>query len=522
MSQRYNRRAGILLHPTSLPGRFGIGCLGSQAFHFVDFLQAAGQSLWQICPLGPTGFGDSPYQCFSAFAGNPLLIDPSNLHQMKLLKNKQLDSTPDFPTGRVDYGPVIEWKHGILREAYDAYCAKPAPGLADEFALFKRENAGWLDDFTLFMALKDAHSGAPWPRWERELVQRDPEALKNARGKFKHNIERSAFCQFLFFRQWMTLKRYANEREIQIIGDLPIFVAHDSADVWANQDIFKLDDAGNPAVMAGVPPDYFSKTGQLWGNPLYDWDKLAARKFDWWIERCSTLLKLVDIVRVDHFRGFEACWEVPAGEETAVVGRWVKTPGEALFTALREALGELPVIAEDLGLITQEVDALREQFRFPGMKVLQFAFGGKPHHGYLPHNYEPNCVVYTGTHDNDTALGWYLSTNEKTREAARRYLWVDGSNIAWDLIHAALISVAETAIIPMQDVLGLGNDARMNIPGQAGGNWTWRMFPGQANERLAATLFEQTMLSNRIPRLAREYDEDDAFDEAELREKLKE
>ncbi|MFC1600751.1 4-alpha-glucanotransferase [Candidatus Sumerlaeota bacterium] len=508
------RSCGILLHPTCLPGKYGIGEIGGEARRFVDFLAAAGQGMWQLCPLGPTGFGDSPYQCFSAFAGNPLLIELDELAELGLLGD-ELTRVPAFPPDRVVYGPLIEWKNKVLSRAFETFhkaqktkSSDSLPALADEFECWRQENGAWLDEFALFMALKDEHGGAPWPAWSEELRGRDAAALEAARQRLSHSIERHAFCQFLFFRQWHALKKYANASGVSIIGDVPIFVAHDSADAWANQELFHLDARGRPTVVAGVPPDFFSATGQRWGNPLFRWRVMARDGYAWWIERLRTVLGLVDLVRVDHFRGFEAYWQVPAKEPDAVKGRWVKGPGQKFFRATQKALGTLPIIAEDLGVITPEVEKLRDQFNFPGMKILQFAFGDGADHEYLPHNFSRNCVVYTGTHDNDTTLGWYGSATEKERAHVRRLLWVDGSNIVWDLIHAAYSSVADLAIIPLQDVLGLGAEARMNFPGRPHGNWTWRCLPEQLTDELARVLLEQAQVTNRVP-LADDEDEDD-------------
>ena len=495
----FNRACGILLHPTSLPGRYGIGSLGLEARKFIDFLDQAGQSLWQVCPLGPTGFADSPYQCFSAFAGNPMLIDIEELALLGLVDRSLLDHAPAFSAERVNYGPVIDWKNSILQQAYERFRAGAAGELRKDFQKFLSDNASWLDDFSLFMAIKADFGGGAWTGWPAELIHRKPEALKSARERLARAIERRCFDQFLFFRQWTALKNFANERGIQIVGDMPIFVAHDSADVWANPDLFHLDPNGQPTVVAGVPPDYFSKTGQRWGNPLYRWSILAKTKYAWWIERFRTMLRLVDIVRLDHFRGFEAYWEVPASEPTAEKGKWIKGPGAAFFKALAKEFGDLPIIAEDLGVITPEVDALRREFGFPGMKVLVFAFDSDSSNAFLPHNYDFDCVVYSGTHDNDTAVGWYQRVNEKEKDFARRYLWCNGNNIAWDLIRSAYMSVADLAIVPLQDILALGNEARMNFPGRPEGNWQWRFRPEQLQPSTAQALRELADLYSRAP-----------------------
>ncbi|NTV65512.1 MAG: 4-alpha-glucanotransferase, partial [Oscillochloris sp.] len=407
----FPRASGILLHPTSLPGPWGIGDLGAAAYRFLDFLADAGQRLWQVLPLGPTGYGDSPYQCFSAFAGNPLLVSLDELVKRNLLGHAEVAAAAaaagDLGIDHIDYGRVIPFKLSLLRASYERMRDGAAIGMADEYEAFCATQAAWLDDYALFMALKDLHDGASWNTWEPDLRARKAAALRKARKDLATPIAIHKYLQFLFFSQWEPLKAYANERGISIIGDAPIFVAYDSADAWANPKLFYLDDEGAPTVVAGVPPDYFSATGQLWGNPLYRWDRMAKDGYAWWIARLRQTLAIVDILRLDHFRGFEAYWAVPAEEKTAINGNWVKGPGTALFASLREALGDLPIIAEDLGLITPEVNALREQFGFPGMKVLQFAFGDGAGNAYLPHNYEPGYVVYSGTHDNNTSVGWF-------------------------------------------------------------------------------------------------------------------
>jgi 4-alpha-glucanotransferase len=493
----FSRSSGILLHPTSLPSRYGIGDLGDEAFRWVDFLASANQKLWQILPLGPTGFGDSPYQCFSAFAGNPFLISPDKLLADGLLSRSALESIPNFPNDNVDYGPVIQYKLSLLDAVYANY--KRTKILRDEFEAFKQKNSAWLDDFALFMALKESHNGAVWSTWDDELVSRQPQALTAAREKYADAVESQEFRQFLFFRQWETIRSCAHRHGIKIIGDIPIFVAYDSADVWAHPELFFLDEHGKPTVVAGVPPDYFSATGQLWGNPLYRWDVLKKNNYAWWIERFRATLAVVDIVRLDHFRGFEAYWEIPFGMPTAQVGKWIKGPGADFFDALKASLGDLPIIAEDLGVVTKEMTALRDQFNLPGMKVLQFAFGSDGSDLFLPHNFTPNCVVYSGTHDNDTTRGWYeTSSTEKERDFARRYLGRDGADIAWDLIRVAFSSVADMAVVPLQDVLNLGTQARMNLPGRASGNWGWRFEWSQVNDGMRERLKEMSMLYGRF------------------------
>ncbi len=493
------RSSGILLHPTSLPGRFGIGDLGDEACRFVDFLAGTGQRLWQVMPLGPTGYGDSPYQALSAFAGNPLLISPEQLMTNGLLPADALDDAPAFPDGHVDYGQVIAWKMPLLERSFAHFREHGGGEQRARFDAFCREQAAWLDDFALFMALKAHFDGARWDAWPLPIRTHRPEAVAEWSGRLAGAMQLHRYVQWCFFEQWQALRAYAHARGVHIIGDLPIFVAYDSADVWANPDLFHLDEEGRPTVVAGVPPDYFSPTGQLWGNPLYRWDVMAQQGYAWWVERFRAMFQMVDIVRIDHFRGFQAYWEVPAGEDTAVNGRWVEAPGEALFSAVRSALGDLPIIAEDLGLITPEVEALRDRLGFPGMRVLQFAFGGPASHPYLPHNHIPHCVVYTGTHDNDTTVGWYRSAPPEVQDHVRRYLARDGQDVAWDFIRAALSSVAEMAIVPMQDVLSLGSEARMNTPGRASGNWTWRLRWEQVQPWMRARLAEMTALYGRAP-----------------------
>jgi 4-alpha-glucanotransferase len=499
---RFPRSSGVLLHPTSLPGPWGIGDLGRAAYRFVDFLAAAGQSLWQLLPLGPTGYGDSPYQCFSAAAGNPLLVSLDALIERGLLSRDEVSAAAAsryLDSDRVDYGAVIGFKLPLLRQSFARLAAGADPELAAAFERFKGENSAWLDDYALFMALKDAHGGAAWSEWPAELRGRDAGALGRARAELAADIEVQRYLQFLFFSQWAPLKAYANERGISIVGDAPIFVAYDSADVWASPELFFLDAEGNPTVVAGVPPDYFSATGQRWGNPLYRWERMARDGYAWWVARLRAAFAQVDILRLDHFRGFAAYWEVPASQETAINGRWVRGPGAALFSRLEQALGGLPLIAEDLGLITPDVNALREQCDFPGMKVLQFAFDGDPANGYLPHHHVQNCVVYTGTHDNDTTMGWYSGLDEGQRDVVRTYLARDGADIAWDLIRVAMLSVADMVVTPFQDVLRLGGDARMNTPGLLGANWGWRFRAEALNERVAGDLRFLTALSDRLP-----------------------
>jgi len=494
---RFPRSAGVLLHPTSLPGRFGIGELGEAARRFVDFLEAAGQSLWQILPLGPTGYGDSPYACFSAFAGNPLLLDLERLVAEGDVDRAELDGAPAFPDDQVDFGAVIAFKAALLERAARRFRERAAGERRDAFDAFCAGNAAWLDDYALFRALKDAHGGAEWNTWEWPLAAREPAALQEQAERLADAIFAQRYVQWQFFTQWAELKTYANERGIRIIGDIPIFVAYDSADVWAHSDLFHLDAKLRPTVVAGVPPDYFSKTGQLWGNPLYRWKVMEKQGYAWWVARVRQTLGTVDIVRLDHFRGFAACWEVPAGEATAENGRWVRGPGAKLFEALEGALGELPLIAEDLGLITPDVHALRKQFRLPGMAVLQFAFADDAANAYLPHNLRPNTVVYTGTHDNETTAGWHHTRGADEKASFHRYLGPVDEPVPWALIRMAYRSVADVAVVPLQDLLGLGNEARMNAPGRFGGNWAWRVRADALQPGLADALCELAVTCGR-------------------------
>ncbi len=495
---RFERSSGILLHPTSLPGKYGIGDIGPQTKKWLDFLADAGCSLWQVLPLGPTGYGDSPYQCFSAFAGNPYLVSPDALLADDLLHPDDLVEAPAFPSDRVDFGMVIPWKLGVLDRAYNRFQSHATAPIREEYAYFQANNQAWLEDFALFMALKEAHGGAAWSTWEADLRDRDPSAIEAARKKLAVAIDRQIFRQFVFFRQWQSVRDDAHAKGIQIVGDIPIFVAHDSADVWANPELFFLDSTGKPTVVAGVPPDYFSPTGQLWGNPLYRWEVHRKTGFQWWVDRVRSGLDLVDIVRLDHFRGFAGYWEVPGDAKTAEKGRWVSAPGMELFASLQQALGDLPIIAEDLGVITPDVVELRDHFEFPGMKIFQFGFAGGPSDPFLPHNFPQNCVVYTGTHDNDTARGWYERVPEAEKDFYRRYLGRDGSDVSWDLIRGAWASVADQALCPIQDLLGLGNQARMNYPGNPSGNWSWRMEEGHLNAMIERRLFELNYLYDRL------------------------
>ncbi len=497
----FPRASGILLHPTSLPSPFGIGELGSEAYRFIDFLVQSSQQLWQILPLGPTGYGNSPYASFSAIAGNPLLISLEQLQEQGLLTEEDLATLPEFPDDSVDFDRVIQTKMPLLQKACENFKTKTSLVQQKEFTAFCESKAHWLDDYALFMALRESHEGASWHKWERNIGKAHPEVLEEWRQRLEGDVFFHKFLQFEFFRQWSKLKEYANSQGIQIIGDIPIYVAHDSADVWAHPEIFCLDEeTGEPSLMAGVPPDYFSETGQLWGNPVYKWDKLQQDNFGWWVQRFQSLLEYVDIIRIDHFRGFEAYWAVKQGETTAIHGEWIKAPGEEFFQVLDDKLGKLPIMAEDLGTITPEVHALRDRFEFPGMKILHFAFGGGPDNPYLPFCYERSCVVYTGTHDNNTTVGWFNQISEQERENVLRYLGTTSpEGINWDLIRLALSSVANQAIIPMQDLLSLGTEAQMNFPSKAEGNWGWRYRSDALTEEIRDRLKSLTHTYGRAP-----------------------
>jgi 4-alpha-glucanotransferase len=508
---KFSRCSGILLHPTSLPGTLGIGDLGPEAYRFADLLAGTGQRIWQVLPLGPTGYGDSPYQCFSAFAGNPLLVSLEKLvAEGDLPPGDLADDLPAFSDRQVDFGWVVQHRLPLLEKAAKNFFARASATRREDFQAFCRQNASWLENYALFMALKEAHGGeAVWNKWEHDIATRRPEALARWQAVLTEPVNTQKYVQYQFFKQWAELEAYCHDRGIQMMGDIPIFVAHDSVDVWAQPELFYLDADGNPSVQAGVPPDYFSASGQLWGNPLYRWDAMAETGYAWWIDRFRSILRLVDIVRLDHFRGFEAYWEVPGNEKTAIHGRWVKAPGGELLEAAQKALGDLPIVAETLGVITPEVEALRDRFGFPGMGILQFAFGTDPQAPeFKPHNYRRHFVVYTGTHDNDTTIGWWTSSGvgdstrtaeniRAEREFALAYLGTDGREMNWVFIRAILASVADTAIIPLQDVLGLGSEARMNLPGTSSGNWRWRFTADQLTPEIAQRLRELTVLYDR-------------------------
>ena len=503
---RLPRSAGLLLHPTSLPGPFGIGDLGPEARRWLDFVATAGCAWWQVLPLGPTGYRDSPYQSFSSFAGNPLLVSPEGLVADGLLAAEDLAYPPAAfakDTDEIDYGAVIAWKLPLLDKA----AARMAAGhmLAAEFAAFRQREASWLEDFALFMALKEAHGGGSWTGWPEPLRDADPRALGVARASHSTATHRHAFRQWAFARQWAALRGHARARGVSLLGDAPIFVAHDSADVWAHRALFQLDDKGMPSVVAGVPPDYFARTGQRWGNPLYAWPAHAEEGYAWWIARMKAVLRGVDRVRLDHFRGFAAAWEVPAGAKTAETGRWAKGPGAEFLQALERGLGGLPIVAEDLGEITADVVALREKFALPGMRILQFGFTG-PDNPFLPHHYEANTVVYTGTHDNDTVAGWFASAPAAERAFLERYRGPSGGSVAWDLVRMSWASVASLAVTTPQDLLELGPSGRVNFPGREEHNWTWRLpagFFAESAPAIAPRLRELGVLFGRTREAAR-------------------
>lgn len=506
---RFPRASGILLHPTCLANSFGIGDFGPAAFAFVDFLKEAGQKLWQVLPLNPTGYGDSPFQCFSAYAGNHLLISLEKLQERGILEDSDFLHRPDFPLDSVDFESVMAWKTRLLTRAAARFQTSACAQDRRTFDEFCTKNAAWLADFALFMACKQEQGGVRWNHWPAEIAQRTPAGLSAARDRLREALFTVQYWQFEFFRQWNEVQAYAHEAGIRIIGDLPIYVALDSADVWTNPEYFQLADDGEPLKIAGVPPDYFSATGQCWGNPIYRWKRLEQTGYRWWIERFRAALELYDAVRIDHFRGFEAYWEIPADQTTAIHGRWVKGPGADFFAALEQEFGELPIIAENLGVITPEVEAIRQRFRFPGMAILQFAFGKDPQGpSFRPHNYGRELAVYTGTHDNDTSVGWWTSTGArdstrtpedvaKEQAFARAYLDVRDEPIHWVMIRTILASIAHLAIVPLQDVLGLGSEMRMNRPGTAKGNWRWRSRPQALTSALASRLREMVELYDR-------------------------
>ncbi len=544
----FQRSSGILLHPSSLPSKFGIGDFGPNAYKFVDFLEKSGQHLWQILPLGPTSFGDSPYQSFSTFAGNTLFISPEVLCQKGYLEERDVELAPIFSCKKTDYGNAIPFKRGLFEKAHRRFQKKAFTADQVAFQKFCEKNSFWLEDYALFASLKDYfiaerqeagfsneffafeektakklsknlqkdyYFGAVWSTWPEELVNREYGALEKWKRKLTTAIDRYKFLQFEFFSQWEALKQYANEKNIKIIGDVPIFVAYDSADTWANPKNYYIDEKGFPTVVAGVPPDYFSETGQLWGNPLYRWEEHEKTGYKWWIDRIRCTLNMVDILRIDHFRGFESYWAVPFGDRDATKGEWRKGPAEKLFKAVEKELGNLPIIAEDLGIITDDVRELRKKLGFPGMRILHFAFNDDSKNDYLPHNYEPNTVVYTGTHDNDTTIGWYTNGTEHEKDYVRRYMNISGDDIAWDMIRLAMSSSAVFAIFPIQDMLRLDGSHRMNIPSTSNSNWQFRFELSQLNEDDANGLRYLSELFNRIPEIKETIEQKDVSEEIE-------
>jgi 4-alpha-glucanotransferase len=496
------RYGGILLHPTSLPGDYGIGELSSNVFKFLDFLHKYKQNLWQILPLGPTGYGNSPYQCFSAFAGNPMIISIEQLIKLDLLIDNDCCSQSNFPESFVDYGKVIPYKWQLLKLAFKKFQDSKFSKLKKEFLKFVYEHSYWLDDYSVFMSIKLASNLKAWNEWDDRLKFRNEKALEAWQKEYSSEIEFHKFTQFIFFKQWNEVIRYAHRKHIQIIGDIPIFVAYDSVDVWAHPELYYLDDEKQMIYIAGVPPDYFSSTGQRWGNPLYNWKTMQTNNYQWWIQRIKHTLTQVDVLRIDHFRGFESFWQIDANEETAINGKWVLGPGLELFTKLKDILGDIPIIAEDLGLITPKVEDLLIQTGFPGMRVLQFAFMDTSEdplkNKYFPHNYQPNTIVYTGTHDNQTTKAWFEDSVEKTKQLVLDYTKSDGKDVVGDLIRLAWSSVAKMAIIPLQDLLRLGDEARMNFPGTTSNNWIWRFTWNQITEKVGKELMGLSYLYNRI------------------------
>jgi 4-alpha-glucanotransferase len=499
----FERASGILLHPSSLPGDYGIGELGTQAYRFLDWLGGSGCKVWQILPLGPTGYGDSPYQCFSSFAGNPYLISLEELIHQGFLHPADMDGGPVFKADRVNYGQLIPWKSNLLKLAFERFHKSDVQNRS-AFDYFCATHVGWLEDFALFMAIKEKYGGGSWEDWPEELKFRREPDLSSMKEGLVEEIQRFSFYQYIFYDQWNRLRQYANTLGIRIIGDLPIFTAMDSADVWSNPELFLLDENLKPTVVSGVPPDVFSRTGQLWGNPLYNWEVHKQSGYKWWAERLRSSLRLVDVLRLDHFRGFAGYWEIPAENLTAEHGRWVAGPGIDLFNSLDTNLGDgmltpgigLPIIAEDLGVITPDVIELRERFHLPGMKILQFGFNGADN-PFLPHHYPRDCVAYTGTHDNNTAMGWLATAPAEEKEFALRYLGCASDDFAWELIRCIWSSVAVFAITPMQDILSLGGEARMNYPSQLGGNWQWRMTGQEPLQHIAHKIHELNVLFSR-------------------------
>lgn len=494
------RKSGILLPISSIPSEYGIGTFSKEAYEFVDFLKEAGQKLWQILPLGPTGYGDSPYQSFSTFAGNPYYIDLEDLIQAGYLTKAECAVCKADNEEYVDYEKIYLSRFDILRKAFDRAFKEKHLKEDAAYKKFVSENASWLEDYALYMAVKNSFGGVNWTEWEDDIRTRKPEALLAYREKYAEDVEFYRFQQYLFQKQWKALKAYANEQGIEIVGDIPIYVAFDSADTWASPELFQLDEDCIPIAVAGCPPDAFSATGQLWGNPLYDWEYHEKTGFAWWMKRIAYCYELYDIVRIDHFRGFDEYWSIPYGDETAENGKWCKGPGYAIFDTMKKTLGEKKVIAEDLGFLTDSVIELVEKTGYPGMKILQFAFDSREESDYLPHNYTRNCVVYTGTHDNDTTIGWYTALPKTDKNFADRYLHLkaDEEEVEWEFIRAAIASVSDTAIIPMQDYLGLDESARINIPSTLGNNWKWRMLKNACTKELAERIYKLCKLYGRV------------------------
>jgi len=494
---RFPRSSGTLVHPTSFPSKYGMGDLGREAYTFINFLEFTGQTIWQVLPLGPTGYGNSPYASYSAFAGNAYLISPDILQEKGLLTQKECQKAELPVTVTADYEESYRNKDDLFQKAFQRYKNAATADDKKRLATFKKSNSYWLEDFTLFMACSLSNNRNSWNQWKPEIAQRKPSALKKLKKEFAEVIEFHTWLQFEFFNQWYALKGYANAKKIRVIGDIPIFVDHNSSDVWSHPEYFEVDKQGTRKLVAGVPPDYFSATGQLWGNPLYKWDTLKEDNFSWWIERFKQMFELYDAIRVDHFRGFDEYWEVSAKEKTAINGRWVKAPGVDLFKTIKKNLGTLPIIAEDLGVMTPAVEELRDMFNFPGMKILQFAFDSDSTNSFLPHNYPQNCVTYTGTHDNDTTIGWYKSAPGVEQHRAREYTRSDGNNIPWELIRIGMLSVADQAIFPLQDFMNLDSSHRMNTPGTVGNNWLWRYTPDMLNNVDAGQIQKLIAMSNR-------------------------
>lgn len=496
---RFPRSSGTLVHPTSFPSNYGMGDMGHEAYDFINYLEATGQTVWQVLPLGPVGYGNSPYASYSAFAGNPYLISPDKLEEKDYISAADLSDAVLPITVQADYEGSYQKKDKLYRKAFKNYQSSKTRDDEKKLNNFKKRNSYWLEDYTLFMACSISNSRDTWNKWEKGLAQRKPTSLDKARKTFAEDIEFHTWLQYEFFEQWNTLKDYANSKNIRVVGDIPIFVDHNSADVWSHPEFFAVDKQGNRQLVAGVPPDYFSETGQLWGNPLYKWNALKKDNFSWWVERFKQMFDLFDAIRVDHFRGFDEYWEVKASEETAINGKWVKAPGIDLFTTIKNKIGSLPIIAEDLGLMTQGVEDLRDQFNFPGMKILQFAFDSDSGNNFLPHNYPQNCVTYTGTHDNDTTIGWYNSAPDVEQHRAREYTRSDGSEIQWELIRLGMLSVADQAIFPLQDFMNLDSSHRMNTPGTVGDNWMWRYTPEMLANVDKERIKNLVEMSNRLP-----------------------